>query len=170
MPAAAAMVPGSPCPSASRPQGLCCLVSTRQFKPAGLAAPWVPSTCYTVLGACHHTPSESRLQALLFCWCQETSFPTEHRGSAIPTVPVSKTALAPPSKSMNDSSNLLFFRQHQKPCSPKVHRSPVLHTAPPCRIVTCLMPKSWNPSSSTKWQPATLPVLGDPNPPQCTET
>jgi hypothetical protein len=35
VPAAAAMVPGSP----SRPQGLCCLVGTRWFKPGGFPGP-----------------------------------------------------------------------------------------------------------------------------------
>jgi hypothetical protein len=53
---AAAMAPGSPYPNANRPQGLCCLVGPRWFKPTGLAAPQVPSTCYTVPGTCHHTP------------------------------------------------------------------------------------------------------------------
>jgi hypothetical protein len=42
--AAAVMAPGSPCPNASRPQGLC------------FTAPKVPSTCYSVPGACYHTP------------------------------------------------------------------------------------------------------------------
>jgi hypothetical protein len=62
--AATAMVSESPCSNASRPQGFCCLVGTRWFKPIGFAAPWVPSTWYSVPGACHHTPKwtpDSRL-------------------------------------------------------------------------------------------------------------
>jgi hypothetical protein len=41
-PATAAMAPGSPCPNVSRPQGLCYLLGTRQFKPTSFAAPQVP--------------------------------------------------------------------------------------------------------------------------------
>jgi hypothetical protein len=52
--APAAVAHGSPWPNTSRPQGLCCLVGTRGFKPAGFAAPWASSTCHTVPGGhCH---------------------------------------------------------------------------------------------------------------------
>jgi hypothetical protein len=53
--AVAAMAPGSLCLNASRPQGHHWLLGTRWFKLTGLAAWWVPSTCYTVLGAYQHT-------------------------------------------------------------------------------------------------------------------
>jgi hypothetical protein len=43
----------------------------------------------------------TRLQALLFCWCQEASLSTEHRGPALSTVPNSKKVLASSSKSEN---------------------------------------------------------------------
>jgi hypothetical protein len=48
-----------------------------------------------------HTHVNSRLQALLFCWCQEASLPTKHRAPTLSTVPESKRALTPPSKSEN---------------------------------------------------------------------
>jgi hypothetical protein len=38
--AAAAVASRSPCPSASRLQGLCCFADARRFKPSGFAAPW----------------------------------------------------------------------------------------------------------------------------------
>jgi hypothetical protein len=44
-----------------------------------------------------------RLQALLFCWRQETSLPKKHRGPAFPIVPDSKRALPFPLKSKNAS-------------------------------------------------------------------
>jgi hypothetical protein len=56
MPAPSTMPLESQCLNASRPQGLSSLVGTTRFKPTGFAAPQVPSTCYTVPGACHHTP------------------------------------------------------------------------------------------------------------------
>jgi hypothetical protein len=56
VPAATAVATGSPCPNASTPQDLHCLVGTQWYKPACFAAPWVPSTCYTVPGDCLHTP------------------------------------------------------------------------------------------------------------------
>jgi hypothetical protein len=40
---------------------------------------------------------------------------------------------------------------------------------PPCRRTMSLLTKSWNPNSSTEWQPATQLVLGS-LPPQSTET
>jgi hypothetical protein len=86
MPAAAAMLPGSPHPNRSRPQALCCIESTRWFKPTGQPA-WSASfadprgTLNFLLSASSllsHT-SEPHAHVLLFCWCQEVSFPTEHR-------------------------------------------------------------------------------------------
>jgi hypothetical protein len=57
------MAPRSPHTKTSRLQGLCCLVDTRQFKPAGFATPQISSTCYSVPGAYYHifkwTPSSS---------------------------------------------------------------------------------------------------------------
>jgi hypothetical protein len=50
-----------------------------------------------------------------------------------------------------ESYNLPLCRQHQKPWSPKVHWRPALHAAPPCRRVTSLLSKHWNPDSFTEW-------------------
>jgi hypothetical protein len=59
-----------------------------------------------------------------------------------------------------ESYNLLLYRQHQKSYFPKPHRSPELYPAPPCRTVTSLLSKRWNPNSSTEWQSTTLLVIG----------
>jgi hypothetical protein len=138
---------------------------------ASLAFPQVSSTCYTVQGAYTTPQMNPGLQALLFCWHQEASLPTEHGGPALPNVPDSKRALIPHQRArMQDSSlregkpyNLLLYRWHQKACVPKVH------TALPCRRVLSLLFKSWNPSSSIEWASAALQVLGG-LPPPCTET
>jgi hypothetical protein len=58
-----------------------------------------------------------------------------------------------------ESYNLLFYRWHQKSCSPKTQKLST-STAPSCKAVMSLLSKSWNPSSSTKWQSTTLLVLG----------
>jgi hypothetical protein len=42
---------------------------------------------------------EPQAPGFLFCWCPEASLPTEHGIPALPTVPDSKRALTPPSKS-----------------------------------------------------------------------
>jgi hypothetical protein len=63
-----------------------------------------------------------------------------------------------------ESYNLLLCGWHQKPCFPKVYRSPVLKTEPPCRRVTSLLSKTWNSRSSTEWQSAILLVLGGLHP------
>jgi hypothetical protein len=159
IPAAVAKAPGSlracsacklgswkPTPNASRPQGLHCLMSTRRFKPTTL----LPQRYPQLATQCQEpaTIYLSELQALLFYWCQEASFPIEHRGPELLTVPDSKRACAPCQVKEwehqiphwgEGNYNLLLCRQHKKPCSPKVHRSPALHAAPPCRRVTSLL-------------------------------
>jgi hypothetical protein len=42
-----------------------------------------------------------RFLDLLFCWLQEAFLPMDHGSPALPTVPDSKTAFTPPSKSKN---------------------------------------------------------------------
>jgi hypothetical protein len=93
---------------------------------------------------------------------------------------VNKNNLSPPTKEQEhqiphrgeESYNLLFYRQYKKLCFPKAHRTSVFHNAPPCRSVTSLLSKSWNPCYSTEWQSTTPLVLGGlPSlPPQCTQT
>jgi hypothetical protein len=92
------MAPGSPCPNINRPHGLCCLVETRQFKPVSLLPRGYPQLATQCQEPTTHL-SEPRIQALLFCWFQETSLPTEHRGPAFHMLPDSKTALTFPLKS-----------------------------------------------------------------------
>jgi hypothetical protein len=88
-----------------------------------------------------------------------------HRGPAFHTVPESWRTLTPPSKNENarfptERRKAVTCRWQQKPCSPKIKRNPVLHTAPSCRRVSFLLSKSWNPSSTTERQSTTLLVPG----------
>jgi hypothetical protein len=108
------------------------------------------------------------------------SFPsTEHWGVALSLLLTARQSPCSPFKEQecqiphwgDESYNLLLCTGQQKPCSPKTHSRPAPHTAPPCMGVTSLLPKSWNPISSTEWQPTTLLVLGGlPHPPHFTET
>jgi hypothetical protein len=101
LPTAAATAPGSPYPNTSRPQGHCCHVGTRQFKPTGSAAPWEPSNCYSLPGAYTTYLRETQPPGFAIFGYQKASLLTEHGGPALPTVPDSKRALAPSPKSKN---------------------------------------------------------------------
>jgi hypothetical protein len=127
-----------------------------------LCCPTVPSTCYSVPRACHHT-SKWNSGYWLCSPAGTRRLPTPK--SMKTTVSESKSPCYPVKEQEHqiphwgeESYNLLICRQHQKPWSPKVHRSPVLHAAPHC--ISHIAPsKRWNPSSSTKWQSATVLVL-----------
>jgi hypothetical protein len=82
MPAPAALPLGSPHPNTSRPQGFCCLVGTRRVKPTDLAAPQVPSTCYSVPEACH-TPKWTPSSRLCYS-ASARRLPSPHRMEAQP--------------------------------------------------------------------------------------
>jgi hypothetical protein len=86
-PAVAAVAPGSPCTNASRPQDYHCLVGTRQFKPTSSAASWVPPLATQGQKPATTHPCELQAPGFVTFWHQEASFPTEHRGPALPTVP-----------------------------------------------------------------------------------
>jgi hypothetical protein len=113
-----------------------------------------------------HTQVNPRLQALLSCWHQEASLPTKHGGPVLLTVPDSKRALVPPSK----SKNTRFPTEGRKaitcysaggtrsPIPPSYTEAQCFTLHLPARV-TSLLPKSWNPGSSTEWQSATLLVL-----------
>jgi hypothetical protein len=148
----------------SRPQGLCCLVDIRQPRATGFTSPWVPSTCYSVPGAHYHTPKEPGFAILLAKRLpSQQSMGGQH-------FPLSLTAREPllshqrartPDSPTEGRKAVTCYSASgtRSPVSPKVHRSPVLHTAPLCRTATSLLSKSWNPSSSIGWQSATLLVL-----------
>jgi hypothetical protein len=94
MPAPAVMAPGSPNSNTSRPQGHHYLVGIRQFNlPAPLphGNPQLATQCQEP--ATTH-PSDPHALGFTIFWHQKASFPTEHRGPALPTVSESKRALA----------------------------------------------------------------------------
>jgi hypothetical protein len=101
MPATAAIALGSPFPNASTLQGHFCLVGTRGFKQAGSVAPQESLSSYSVPGHYNYTP-KPQAPGFAILWCQESSFPTEHEGTALPIVPDTKRALTPLPKSKND--------------------------------------------------------------------
>jgi hypothetical protein len=132
VPAAAAVAPGCPCPNASRPQGLCCLVGTRWFKPSGFASPWVPSTCYSVPGASHHTPKWTPGSRLCyFAGSRRLSTPQSTEAQPphclwqqkSPHSPIKEQKLQIPHWE-KESYSLLHCRQHQKPCFPQGTQKP----------------------------------------------
>jgi hypothetical protein len=154
MPEAAAMASGSPCPHISRPQGVCCILGTRQFKPASFAAPWVSSAWYSVPGAYCHTHSEPLAPCFAILLVPESSLPTEHRGSVINTKFSHGRAPTALSKSENPALPLtgyLSFCGCQETCFPKAQKHPVLPTVPDHRRA---------PTSPLKTKNATFPIEG----------
>jgi hypothetical protein len=96
----AVVAPRSPHPNISRPQGLCFLVGTRQFKPARLSHryPQLATQCHepaTIHASEHQAPGLANLLA-------PGGFPP-HKAwrPSLPTVPDSKRILAPLSKNKN---------------------------------------------------------------------
>jgi hypothetical protein len=80
-----------------------------------------------------YTQVKLRLHALLFWWCQEASFPTEHRGPALTSKPSCGRALTVPPESGNPAlplSGNLPFCGCQETCFPKAQKGPVLLTVP----------------------------------------
>jgi hypothetical protein len=150
------------CPKARRPQGLCCLVDTRGFKPAGFAASRVPSSYQSVPGACYHTLKWTPGSKLYYSASTRRLTPPKSMEAQHSTLFLTanepsllcQRARMPILHWGEVSYNLVLCRWHQKSCFPKLHSSSALHTVSPCRSTTSLMSK--NSSSSTEWQPATL--------------
>jgi hypothetical protein len=96
----------------------------------------------------HPSEVNLRLQILLFL-APGGFLPTEHGG---PASPLSRTAREPslPSQRARMPGSPLREAKVQpatlqaapEPLSPKAHRNPVLHTAPPCRRITSLLPRT----------------------------
>jgi hypothetical protein len=162
------MAPGSPSPNTSRPLGLCYLVGTRDSNLLALLPHrYIQLAIHCLEPAIRHISEPQVLGFAIFlapegfpphraCWPSTLHCPWQQ---VSPCSPVKEWECQIPHW-REENYKLLLCRQHQKPCSPKVHRSPVFQAVPPCRRLMSLLYHCWNPSSSTEWQSAILLLLG----------
>jgi hypothetical protein len=158
---AVAMAPGNPCSNTSRLQSHCCLVGTDDSSLLALLPQGYPQHATQCQEPATTQPSEPQAPDLLYFGTRRLPSPqsTEAHHSLL-----SLTATEPPLPLQRTRTPNSILRKDITCHSAGDTRSPVLHTAPPCRKVTFLLSKSWNPSYSTEWQSSTLLVLGGPPP------
>jgi hypothetical protein len=154
MPAAAAIAPESPHLNTSTPTSLlhcghqaiqdlqlCCPMGTLNF-------------LLSARSLLPHMQMNFRLHALLFCWHQEASLPTEYRGPVLTTKPSHGRAPTALSNSKNPAPPLsgnLPFCGCQETCLPKAQKDPALPTVPNHRRAL---------TSPLKTKNATFPIVG----------
>jgi hypothetical protein len=112
-----------------------------------------------------HTQVKPRLQALLICWCQEASLVKKHRGPASPLSLTAREPLFPHQRAKMPHSPLRGGKL--KPGTLRVASEALFSPRQTeAQGFTVHFPageyksKSWNPSSSTEWQFASLLILG----------